>query len=149
MHIVCACRSFLAAQLNRFSSCRNYRCGGCGDSSSILWPQSDLRVANFKNFPGGACPQTSLASLHLSAHNGHTTLKQLAPTLYINQLIFAQLCQIWGGAWATLLDELWQCICSILNFRQYSCIFTQVFMFGTINPKPWQMWVVPLAKTCN
>ena len=43
----------------------------------------------------------------------------------------AQMCQIRGGAWAILLDELRQCICCILNFRQYSCKFTQVFMFGT------------------
>ena len=27
-----------------------------------FWPKHDLRVSNFKNFPGGACPQTPLAS---------------------------------------------------------------------------------------
>ena len=41
-----------------------------------FWPKhglgSDLRVPNCKNFPGGACPQTPLASSH---HNGHTSLK--------------------------------------------------------------------------
>ena len=37
----------------------------------IFWPKhgfrSDLRVTNFKNFTGGACPQTPLACSHLSA----------------------------------------------------------------------------------
>ena len=41
-----------------------------------FWPKhglrSDLRVPNFKNFPGGACPQTPLASSH---RNGRTSLK--------------------------------------------------------------------------
>ena len=32
--------------------------------------RSDLRVPNFKKFSGGACPQTPLASSHLSACNG-------------------------------------------------------------------------------
>ena len=47
-----------------------------------FWPKhglrSDLRVPNFKNFPGGVCPQTPLASSH---HNGRASLKQLAPAL--------------------------------------------------------------------
>ena len=74
MHVVCAGCFW---QLSSIASLAVETTGG-----EILvaflaqtWPQSDLRVANFKNFPGGACPQTSLASLHLSAHNGHTSLK--------------------------------------------------------------------------
>ena len=41
-----------------------------------FWPKnalrSDLRVPNFKNFPGGACLQTPLASSHC---NGRSSLK--------------------------------------------------------------------------
>ena len=41
-----------------------------------FWPKrglrNDLRVPNFKNFPGGACPQTALACSH---RNGRTSLK--------------------------------------------------------------------------
>ena len=41
-----------------------------------FWPKhglrSDLRVPNFKNFLGEACPQTPLDS---SLHNGGTSLK--------------------------------------------------------------------------
>ena len=44
-----------------------------------FWPKhglkSDLRVPNFKIFPGGACPQTPLAYSHLSARNGRTSIK--------------------------------------------------------------------------
>ena len=32
--------------------------------------RSDLRVPNFKNFPGGACPHTPLACSHLHTTNG-------------------------------------------------------------------------------
>ena len=52
----------------------------------IFWPKhglrSDLRVTNLKNFPGGACPQTPLAYSQLSAWNGRTSIKYLAPALY-------------------------------------------------------------------
>ena len=45
----------------------------------FFWPKhglrSDLRVPNFKNFPGGACPQTPLPCSHLRARNGRTSLK--------------------------------------------------------------------------
>ena len=37
------------------------------------WPRSDLRVPNFKNFPGGACFQITLASSHFTTRNGRTS----------------------------------------------------------------------------
>ena len=78
-----AWRSFLAVRFDRLSSYRNYR---WGDSRLVtFWPKhglrSDLRVPNFKYFPGGACPQIPLACSHLSARNGRTSLKYLAPAL--------------------------------------------------------------------
>ena len=45
------------------------------DFLAQAWPQKRSRVSNFKKFPGGACPQTPLACLHLSACNGRTSLK--------------------------------------------------------------------------
>ena len=40
-----------------------------GEILVAFWPKhglrSDLRVPNFKKFPGGACPQTPLACSHL------------------------------------------------------------------------------------
>ena len=58
-----------------------------------FWPKHDfrsnLRVPNFKNFPGGACPQTPLPcyltlsyALLVPQHIGCTNLKYLAPALY-------------------------------------------------------------------
>ena len=59
----------------RFSSYRNYR----WEILVTFWPtnglRSDLRVPNFKNFPGGACPLAPIALSHLSGRNGRTTLK--------------------------------------------------------------------------
>ena len=41
-----------------------------GEVLVAFWPKhglrSNLRAPNFKNFPGEACPQTPLASSHLS-----------------------------------------------------------------------------------
>ena len=65
-----------------------------GEKLVAFWPKHDLRsnlrVPNFKNFPGGACPQTPLASyltltyaLLVPQHIGCTNLKYLAPALSI------------------------------------------------------------------
>ena len=53
-----------------------------GEILVTFWPEhglrSDLRVPNFKNFPGGACPQIPLA---FSYSNSHNSQKELAPAL--------------------------------------------------------------------
>ena len=55
-----------------------------GEILVAVWPKhglrSDFRVPNLKFFPGGACPQTSLACTHLKLTliphlNGRTSLK--------------------------------------------------------------------------
>ena len=70
-------QSFQEARFNHFTSCRNYRW------EDSLWPKHDLRsylrVPNFKNLSGGACPQTPLFvstyALLIHHHNGRTNLK--------------------------------------------------------------------------
>ena len=44
--------------------------------SAQTWPQKRSQpMPDFKNFPGGACPQNPLACSHLCARNGRTSLK--------------------------------------------------------------------------
>ena len=66
-HVHRARRSFLAAQFIRLPTETTSR-----EIAVAFWPKhglrSDLRAPNFKNLPGGACPQTPLACSHLSVH---------------------------------------------------------------------------------
>ena len=60
-------QSFLAARFIRLAT----ETTG-GEIVVATWPKhglrSDLRAPNFKNFPGGTCPQTPLAGAHFQAY---------------------------------------------------------------------------------